>query len=200
MNIALIPARGGSKRIPRKNVKIFRGYPMISWSIKAALESRAVDHIFVSTDDEEIASVAADFGATPFNRPSHLASDTADTLSVVRHAISHFNSQGLLVSSLCTIYATAPFVQSDDLNQALSLHSKDPSRLLFTATSFPFPIQRAFYLTEAGTSQMFHPTAFSKEAETFRMLIMMWSVLSCISTCMGKYLQLIPRLIAPPTP
>ena len=65
MNIALIPARGGSKRIPRKNVKIFRGYPMISWSIKAALESRAFDHIFVSTDDEEIASVAADLELPP---------------------------------------------------------------------------------------------------------------------------------------
>src|SRR5690606_22408308 len=112
MKLAIIPARGGSKRIPRKNIKMFCGKPMIAWSIEAALESGCFDRIIVSTDDDEIAEVARQHGAeVPFKRPAELSDDHTGTIPVIRHAIEMINSQGRLVEQACCLYATAPFIR-----------------------------------------------------------------------------------------
>ncbi len=118
MKLAIIPARGGSKRIPRKNIKLFCAKPMIAWSIEAALQSGCFDQIIVSTDDEEIAEVARHYGATvPFMRPAQLSDDHTGTIPVIRHAIEWFNAQGQPVAHACCLYATAPFVGPEDLRR-----------------------------------------------------------------------------------
>jgi len=167
MNVALIPARGGSKRIPRKNIRAFRGRPMIAWSIDAAGASGCFDHIIVSTDDEEIAAVARTYGAeTPFIRPAHLSDDHATTQAVVRHAVQWCNQQKILPDAICCLYATAPFVQPDDLVTAAQLLNQAPTgSFVFTATSFAFPIQRAIYIDSCGNSAMFHPEHFNARSQ-----------------------------------
>jgi len=112
MTLCVIPARGGSKRIPRKNVKAFHGKPMIAWSIAAAQASGAFDHIIVSTDDDEIAQVARDAGAeVPFMRPPELSDDHTATLPVIAHALREAEALWGRQDTLCCLYATAPFVQ-----------------------------------------------------------------------------------------
>ena len=111
MNIAIIPARGGSKRLPRKNIKEFNGKPLIAWSIIVALNSKIFDKVIVSTDDEEIAEISKRYGAeVPFIRPKSLSGDFAPTRDVVLHLIDWFNQKQILVKSICCIYATAPFI------------------------------------------------------------------------------------------
>ena len=167
MNLALIPARGGSKRIPRKNIRSFRGRPMIAWSIEAARTAGCFDHILVSTDDEEIAAVAGSYGAeVPFLRPAHLADDQATTQAVVLHAVQWCEQQGLDPQAVCCLYATAPFVQPADLVAAgLLLDEAPTSSFVFTATSFPFPIQRAIHIDASGRSAMFHPEHFNTRSQ-----------------------------------
>lgn len=167
MNLALIPARGGSKRIPRKNIRPFRGRPMIAWSIEAASASGCFDCILVSTDDEEIAAVARSHGAeVPFLRPAHLADDQATTQAVVLHALQWCEQQGLVPRAVCCLYATAPFVQPADLVAAGQLLDQAPTgSFVFTATSFPFPIQRAIQIDAAGRSAMFHPEHFNTRSQ-----------------------------------
>lgn len=167
MNIALIPARGGSKRIPRKNIRPFRGRPMIAWSIEAARAAGCFDRILVSTDDEEIAAVARSHGAeVPFLRPAHLADDQATTKAVVLHAIHWCDQQGLAPQAVCCLYATAPFVQPTDLLAAGQLLGQAPTgSFVFTATSFAFPIQRAIHIDTAGCSAMFHPEHFNTRSQ-----------------------------------
>ena len=119
MKLALIPARGGSKRIPRKNVRLFHGKPIIAWSIAAARESGLFDRVVVSTDDEEIAAVARAYGAeTPFVRPPEFSDDRTCTNAVVRHGLEWFAAQGDPVDVVCCIYATAPFVTAEALRRA----------------------------------------------------------------------------------
>ena len=131
MKIAVIPARGGSKRIPRKNIKDFCGKPMIAWSIEAAKTSGLFDHIIVSTDDAEIAEVAEQWGAeVPFMRPDELSNDFAGTTEVIAHATQWAIDQGYDVDAVCCIYATAPFVQVADLKrgwEAICLLYTSPS-------------------------------------------------------------------------
>lgn len=157
MKVAVIPARGGSKRIPRKNIKDFCGKPMLAWSIEAALKSDCFDQVIVSTDDEEIAAVGRAHGAeTPFLRPATLADDHTGTGAVVRHAIQWLVDQSKKPDQVCCIYATAPFVQPEDLQQALDLLVTTGASYVFSATSFPFPIQRAIKKTaEGGCTPMF---------------------------------------------
>jgi N-acylneuraminate cytidylyltransferase len=159
MKIAVIPARGGSKRIPRKNIRPFLGRPMISWSIKAALQAGCFDLIIVSTDDEEIAEVAlADGAKVPFLRPLELSGDYAGTREVVVHAIDWAEAEGLQPAAVCCLYATAPFVQSADLVQGEeALNGAAANCLVFAATSFPYPIQRAIRIDSQGYSTMFFP-------------------------------------------
>ncbi|MGL6124811.1 MAG: cytidylyltransferase domain-containing protein, partial [Shewanella sp.] len=116
MNIAIIPARGGSKRIPRKNIKLFHGKPMIAWSILAARQASCFERIIVSTDDAEIAAVAQEYGAeVPFIRPAGIADDYATTGDVIGHAIGWLTGQGQTPEQVCCLYATAPFVEPGDL-------------------------------------------------------------------------------------
>ena len=167
MNLALIPARGGSKRIPRKNIRSFRGRPMIAWSINAARAAGCFDRIIVSTDDEEIAALARSHGAeVPFLRPAYLADDLATTQSVVLHAIQWCEQQSLVPQAVCCLYATAPFMQPADLMAGRQLLEQSPSgSFVFTATSFSFPIQRAIQIDAAGRSAMFYPEHFNTRSQ-----------------------------------
>lgn len=166
MRLAVIPARGGSKRIPRKNVKAFCGKPMLAWSIEAALQSGCFDKIVVSTDDAEIADVAQQCGAhVPFMRPSELSDDHAGTTAVIAHAIDWFEGQGLAPGQVCCLYATAPFVCADDLRRGLAVLEATGSDFAFSVTSYAFPIQRAIRITPAGRVDMFHSENFNTRSQ-----------------------------------
>lgn len=164
--LCVIPARGGSKRIPRKNIKSFHGQPMISYSIRAARECGLFDTIIVSTDDEEIAEVARAHGAaTPFVRPADLANDYAGTGAVVVHAIQWFSDQGMAYDATCCIYATAPLIDPEKLKEGWARLSEPGRRFAFSVTSFPFPIQRALKQTANGSVDMFWPENLSKRSQ-----------------------------------
>jgi len=145
MNIAIIPARGGSKRIERKNVRDFCGKPMIAWSIETALESALFDQVVVSTDCEEIAQVSRRYGAaTPFTRPDDLSDGHTATIPVVRHAIQWLASHEQMPTYVCCLYATAPFATTNDLRRGFERLTTDPElQFAFPVTAFGFPIQRA---------------------------------------------------------
>lgn len=161
MKLAVIPARGGSKRIPRKNIKPFCGRPMIAWSIDAARRSGCFDRIVVSTDDEEVADVARAAGAeAPFMRPAELAGDHAATAPVISHAIEWHRARGQAPREVCCIYATAPFLRPEDIRKGLEILQGSGSVFAFSVTSFPAPIQRAFRITSANRVEMFHPELF----------------------------------------
>lgn len=158
MRIAVIPARGGSKRIARKNVKLFGDLPMIAWSIRAALDSACFERIIVSTDDEEIAQVARAHGAqVPFVRPASLSDDHTGTIPVIAHAVQWHNSQGPQATSVCCIYATAPFLQANDLQRGLALLESSDADYAFAVTSYAFPIQRALRVSAQQRIAMFEP-------------------------------------------
>jgi pseudaminic acid cytidylyltransferase len=167
MKIAIIPARGGSKRIPRKNIRPFAGKPLIAYSIEAARQSGLFDRIIVTTDDEEIAEVARQFGAeTPFVRPPELANDYATTVPVIKHAIEWVEQNVGKVDLACCIYATAPFIQASALRAAHDmLLAQQVSGYVFTATTFPFPIQRAFRRKPDGLVEMFHPENYNTRSQ-----------------------------------
>lgn len=166
MIIAVIPARGGSKRIPRKNIKEFGGKPMIAWSIEAAEESGCFDRIVVSTDDEEIAEVAKEYGAeVPFIRPPELSDDYSGTLPVIRHAVDWLQQHGEPVDYACCIYATAPFITPESLQQGWELVQQEAVSYAFSVTSYAFPIQRAIRITESGHVAMFNPEHFNTRSQ-----------------------------------
>lgn len=165
MNIAVIPARGGSKRIPRKNIRLFGGKPMIAWSIEAALQSGCFEKVIVSTDDEEIKRVALEYGAqVPFVRPAELSNDYAGTVPVIQHATEWLVQNELTPEYVCCLYATAPFVSPDDIKKGLTLLKEPESNCsyAFSVTSYAFPIQRAIRLTAEGRVGMF----FTEHYET----------------------------------
>jgi len=158
MRLCIIPARGGSKRIPRKNIKEFLGQPVIAYSIKAAIDSQCFDKVIVSTDDAEIAEVVKSFGASvPFMRPDELADDYASTIPVVKHAIEWFDDQGQSPSEVCCLYATAPFVRASTIRKAYEQMQSAQADYCFTATSFAFPIQRAIKITAENRVEMLYP-------------------------------------------
>ena len=166
MKIAVIPARGGSKRIPRKNIKMFGGRPIIAWSIAAAWESRCFDRIVVSTDDPEIASVALEFGAeTPFLRPSEISGDMTPTVSVMRHAIAEMSAQGYAPDDVCCLYATAPFVRAEDIVRGAAALAAAPDAYVFPVTTFAFPIQRALLRDADGRVRMLNPDLFATRSQ-----------------------------------
>ncbi|MBC3374683.1 pseudaminic acid cytidylyltransferase [Pseudomonas sp. SWRI92] len=166
MKLAVIPARGGSKRIPRKNIKIFCGKPMIAWSIEAALQSGCFDQVIVSTDDQGIAEVARQYGASvPFMRPAELSDDYTGTIPVIQHAIECCRADGFDARQVCCLYATAPFVSPEDLRRGLDILEQTGSQYAFSVTSYAFPIQRAIRLTEAGRVEMFSPEHFSTRSQ-----------------------------------
>lgn len=148
MKIAIIPARGGSKRIPQKNQRPFAGRPVMAYSIAAAVDSKLFDRVVVSTDSENIAALARDLGAeTPFVRPADLADDHTPTVPVVRHAIEMLESTGPRTSHVCCIYATAPFLRCEDLLIAYQRLCEGSRDFVFPVTTFAFPIFRALKLS-----------------------------------------------------
>jgi pseudaminic acid cytidylyltransferase len=157
--VAIIPARGGSKRIPRKNIRYFCGKPMISRSIEAAFASGVFDAVVVSTDDEEIASLAESLGAqVPFRRPAELSNDHAATLPVIAHAIRWWEENRALVEFACCIYATAPFLRAESLCRGFQiLRDKPDAEFAFSVTSYAFPIFRAIQIAQSGRVEMFWP-------------------------------------------
>ena len=170
MNVAIIPARGGSKRIPRKNLRDFCGQPIIAYSIRTALQSNLFDHVVVSTDDAEIAALAVQYGAkVPFMRPAELANDHASTAAVMHHAVGACRESGWDVHRLCCLYATAPFVEVSDLQAGLALletqTSGVPVQYAFSATSFAFPVQRAIRISPAGAIEPVWPENIPKRSQ-----------------------------------
>ncbi len=166
MKIAVIPARGGSKRIPRKNIKLFFGKPMIAWSIEVAISSGLFEHVVVSTDDEEIAAVANAWGAkTPFVRPRALSNDFANTTEVIAHATQWAISQGFELSAVCCIYATAPFLQAHDLKLSWEVLNSGDWDYVFSVTEYAAPIFRSFRQTADGGIEMFFPEYFATRSQ-----------------------------------
>jgi pseudaminic acid cytidylyltransferase len=158
VKIAVIPARGGSKRIPRKNIRMFCGKPIIAYSIAAAQQTGLFDQVVVSTDDEEIASVAREFGATtPFIRPTEIADDFTGTNAVVKHAVAWFNAQSNDVTHACCLYATAPLVQANFITEGYEALSRSDAAFAFSVTSYAFPIQRAVRITPDGRVDAIYP-------------------------------------------
>ena len=154
MKLCMIPARGGSKRIPGKNIRPFHGTPMLARSVATAVESGVFDRIVVSTDSDAIAEVARRAGAeVPFMRPAHLSDDHATTLDVIAHTLDVIEG----VSALLCLYATAPFVRGADLRDSHALWTRTEADYVFAATEFPFPVQRGFTLGADGSVEMLQP-------------------------------------------
>jgi pseudaminic acid cytidylyltransferase len=169
MKVAIIPARGCSKRIPKKNIKEFAGKPIIAWAIEAAAESGLFDRIIVSTDDQDIAAVAAEHGAeVPFVRPAELSDDHAGILDVVQHAIRWMDKAAIPVEYVCCILATAPFLKADVLSLAFEKLIESQASYAFSVTGYPFPIQRALRINPEGRVAAMWPennTARSQDLE-----------------------------------
>lgn len=160
MNLAVIPARGGSKRIPRKNIREFCGKPIIAYSIEAALESGSFARVIVSTDDEEVASIARSLGAeTPFLRPPELSDDHTPTMPVIRHAVDWVSENMGPVEYACCLYATAPFIRAEFIRQGLAaLKSDSEIEFAFSVTSYAFPIFRSLKIRPGdGRVEMLFP-------------------------------------------
>lgn len=166
MSIAIIPARGGSKRIPRKNIRPFCGQPMISYAIRAALQSGCFDEVVVSTDDPDIAEVARQCGASvPFMRDPQLADDHTGTGAVVVDAIRQLEQLGRQSDFYCCIYATVPLIRASDLAAAFARLQASPADFAFSAAAFGFPIQRALRLQADGSVQPFAPENMARRSQ-----------------------------------
>ncbi|HIJ90248.1 MAG: pseudaminic acid cytidylyltransferase [Desulfobulbaceae bacterium] len=158
MNIAIIPARGGSKRIPGKNIRPFAGQPMLAWSIQAAEASGLFARIIVSTDSEEIAAVARQYGAeVPFVRPAELADDFTPTAEVVLHALEWLAGEGTKPERVCCLYATAPFVRAGFLRQGYELMQQTDAASVFPVASYPASPFRALTIGQDGRLAMLWP-------------------------------------------
>jgi pseudaminic acid cytidylyltransferase len=158
--LCVIPARGGSKRIPRKNIRAFLGKPIIAYSIEAARQAGVFSAIIISTDDEEIAAVGRAYGAeVPFLRPPHLSDDFTGTVPVVRHAIREMARLGADSEAVCCLYPTAPFVSAATLLLGMDQLQRTASNFAFTVTGFDFPIQRALRTDEMGRLSPLDPVS-----------------------------------------
>ena len=166
MKLCVIPARGGSKRIPRKNIRLFSGKPIIAYSIEAALDSRLFDRVIVSTDDEEIAAVSRQYGAeVPFMRPANLADDFTGTADVIKHAIKWCQEQDMVCDYVCCIYPTSPFLQASYLKLGIDKLSNSASSYAFSVTSFAFPVQRALRIIDTNELEAIWPENIFKRSQ-----------------------------------
>lgn len=166
MRVAVIPARGGSKRIPRKNIRSFFGKPMIAWSIEAARASQCFDRIIVSTDDEEIARVSTLSGAeVPFKRPDRLSDDYSGTVPVIAHAVDWLRSHGEEPELACCIYATAPFLHAPDLERGVEMLLSSGADYAFSVTNYAFPVQRAIRINSQNRVEMLDPENFHTRSQ-----------------------------------
>ena len=148
-SVAIITARGGSKRIPKKNIKLFCGKPIIAYSIEAALESGCFDEVMVSTDSVEIASIASEYGAKiPFLRSAKTSNDIATTADVIKEVLDEYANKQLFFDYFCCIYPTAPFVTAAKLQDAFFRIKKTDADCVMPVVSFSFPPQRAFVIRD----------------------------------------------------
>lgn len=155
-NLCIIPARGGSKRIPRKNIKLFMDKPIIAYSIEAALKSGLFEEVMVSTDDEEIAEVARQYGAkVPFMRSAETANDFATTNDVLLEVLAMYKERGQVFDHMCCLYSTAPFVTPMRLREAFAM-MKDGITSTFTCVAYSYPVQRSLHIID-GHISMVHP-------------------------------------------
>ena len=156
-NLCVIPARGGSKRIPRKNIKPFMGKPIMAYSIEAALKSALFDEVMVSTDDKEFAEIALEHGASvPFFRSEATSNDHATTVDVLLEVVDNYKKQGKEFDTICCLYSTAPFVTSERLKEAfgkLSTHVDG----CFAIVEYSYPIQRGLIINNTGFVEMMYP-------------------------------------------
>lgn len=169
MNIAIIPARGGSKRIPRKNIRPFAGKPMIAYAIGAARASGLFEHVVVSTDDAEVASVARDWGGeVPFMRSPELADDHTPTVPVIADAIRRCEAMDWRADHVCCIYPCSPFIGSAALGSALAAMKDSGCDYCFPVAAFPSPVQRALRRhADGGTAPLYpeHQTTRTQDLE-----------------------------------
>lgn len=160
--IAIIPARGGSKRVPRKNIKEFFGKPLIAYSIQTALKSNLFDKVIVTTDDEEIAKIAKEYGAeVPFIRPKELSDDFIMPQAAIDHTLEYLDNIGKKYDFYCTIYPTAPLLQTKYLIKGFEDLIYTDAVNVFSATSMPYPIQRSFKINKDGRCEMFWPENYN---------------------------------------
>lgn len=165
-NIAIIPARGGSKRIPRKNIKDFFGKPLIAYSIEAALSSNLFEKVIVSTDDKEIANIAEIYGAeVPFIRPKELSDDYTGTEAVRDHTLKYLQDKGENYDYCCMIYATAPLLQKKYLVEGYEKLINTNAINTFGVATMPFPIQRAFKINKNDRCEMFTPEFYMSRSQ-----------------------------------
>jgi N-acylneuraminate cytidylyltransferase len=164
-NIAIIPARGGSKRIPHKNIKPFLGKPIIAYSIEAAIQSGLFTEVMVSTDDNEIAEIAKQYGANvPFFRSPQTANDYANIGEVIEEVLTQYQNQGKVFDNVCCLLATAPFIKPERLYEAYQLMLNKKYDSVFPIVRFSYPIQRALRLQNENVS-MFQPENFAKRSQ-----------------------------------
>lgn len=157
-NLAIVPARGGSKRIPRKNIKPFMGKPILAYSIEAALNSGLFEEVMVSTDDEEIARIARQYGAkVPFMRTEQTANDYASLNDVVQEVLANYKTLGYSFDNFCCILSTAPFIKPDDLANAYDTLMSSSFDTIRPVVKFSYPIQRAFRIDDKGAVSWFFP-------------------------------------------
>lgn len=157
-NLCIIPARGGSKRIPHKNIKEFLGKPIIAYSIEAALKSGLFDEVMVSTDDAEIASIAKQYGANvPFMRSAETANDFATTRDVLNEVLNEYRKRGQVFDGMCCIYATAPLIAAEDLQAAHKLLSSSDFACVYPVVEFSYPIWRCLDVAEDGSMKRHWP-------------------------------------------
>jgi pseudaminic acid cytidylyltransferase len=150
-NLCIIPARGGSRRIPRKNIKPFNGVPIIAMAIRLALDSKFFDEVIVSTEDVAIRELSLYYGAsTPFWRPKHLATDETTTIEVIQHAIQWHEERGDKIEIACCLYPCSPFVTEELLGRAFSMMTDTSVHYTVPVTEYSTPIERALRINEAG--------------------------------------------------
>jgi N-acylneuraminate cytidylyltransferase len=166
VNIAVIPARGGSKRIPYKNVKQFFGKPIIAYTIEVAIQTGLFDKIIVSTDDEQIAKVAVEYGAeSPFVRPAEISDDHTGTSEVIAHAIGWLQSQGITPTDVCCMYPAAPLMIKQDVVDAHVQLRKGGWDFVFAATEFSYSVFRSFETDDAGGVKMIFPEHYQSRSQ-----------------------------------
>lgn len=164
-NLCIIPARGGSKRIPRKNIKNFLGKPIIAYSIEAAISSGLFSEVMVSTDDAEIAEIAEKYGATvPFFRSKNTSDDFATTMDVINEVVMQYQLGNKYFGAVCCIYATAPFVNAEHLTESYNLFISNNFDSLFPVIPFGFPIQRALKVNN-DVSQFIYPEHINSRSQ-----------------------------------
>jgi N-acylneuraminate cytidylyltransferase len=166
MKVAILPARGGSKRIPGKNLRPFAGRPIIGYSIECALHSGVFDRVIVSTDDDAIAETALRLGAeVPFRRPADFSDDHTGTAAVIEHARDWLRAQGAPADAICCIYPTAPFIRAADLRRGLELLEQGDWRFVFAAAAFRAPVFRSFSKNARGGLEMLFPQHFQSRSQ-----------------------------------